>query len=502
MQDQSGQHKLPLYMLCIMAVTMVEFLQNGMLNFAASDVMGGIGAGPEEFSYAAMAYASCAVLAISQQRRLRLAFGPRRLIRGSMLLFAAGAVVCGMAHGPAGFILGRAVQGIAAAAFFTGARVEVSRLAAEQRTPALLGFGYALLGGSALGPLLGSLALGAGSWRWLCFGILPWTAAGWLASGLFAETEAGDEHDREMTSPRLLWLAVAILLLQYLIQQLPYDFFSRPGWLLALLAGVLLASLMWLRRVSTAGHGARWRQLGQKRYLLGLAYYFFCYTMVAANSYIMPLLIQQGLGFSVPTTGLLLSVSFLAGMLFATVYAFLLQRGLVKTLRPPMVLGMLLLGAYGLLMSELNQDTGLGRLAAILLLNGGFMSVFIIAVAQGTFSAVEEGAFAHAYQTKNMLRQVALSSAVSLSTVFIQGRNALHFSRLSERFADGSPWLGEAMAQMRVTLPQVDASTAFGLLTSEWSRQTLMLSCLEFFRLQMWLGLAMALLLLWQRTFR
>ncbi|MBV8047508.1 MAG: MFS transporter [Paludibacterium sp.] len=481
---------------------MIEFLQNGMLNFAASYVMGGIGAGPEEFSYAAMAYASCAVLALSQQRRLTLALGPRRLLRLSMLSFAAGAVLCAQSHGPADFILGRAWQGFGAAAFFTGARVEVNRIAGPQRTLALVGFGQALLLGSAMGPLLGGWLLSVADWHWLCWGILPWTLMGWVAAGRFAERDETAYQAGHATPRALWWFAVAVLLLQFLIQQTPYNYFGRPDILLGLLAGLTLAVIVWLRRARPAGVGDMWRQLARRRYLLGLVYYFVCYTMVAANSYIMPLLVQQGLGFTVPTTGVLLSISFLAGLVCASIYALLLARGHVSTLKPVMVLGMMFLAGYGLLMSGLNGEATMGRIAAILLCNGAFMTVFIMAVAQGTFGAVEPGAFSHAYQTKNIIRQLALSSAVSVSTVFIQGRNALHYNRLIERFDAGGPWLADAVRQLRTALPAIDPQSAVGLLGAELSRQTLMLSCLEFYRLEMWVGLGMALILLMQKSFR
>jgi len=166
------------------------------------------------------------------------------------------------------------------------------------------------------------------------------------------------------------------------------------------------------------------------------------------------------------------------------------------------VLGMMFLAGYGLLMSGLNGEATMGRIAAILLCNGAFMTVFIMAVAQGTFGAVEPGAFSHAYQTKNIIRQLALSSAVSVSTVFIQGRNALHYNRLIERFDAGGPWLADAVRQLRTALPAIDPQSAVGLLGAELSRQTLMLSCLEFYRLEMWVGLGMALILLMQKSFR
>jgi hypothetical protein len=242
--------------------------------------------------------------------------------------------------------------------------------------------------------------------------------------------------------------------------------------------------------------------LAQKRYLFGLVFYFVCYCMVAANNYILPVLVQQGIGFDVPTTGLLLSVSFLAGTVFATLYAVLMLRGRVRGLKPVMVFAMLMLAGFGVLMSGLDGDATVGRLALILVFNGAFLSCFIIAVAQGTFSQVDESAFTHAYQTKNIVRQVAISAAVALSTVFLQSRNALHYGRLGERYATGSPWLGDALGAIRQALPQLDAPRAMSMLVSELARQSMLLSCLEFYRLEMWLGLALAAFIALQKTFR
>ena len=138
--------------LCIMSVASLEFIQNGMLNFAASSVMGGVGAAPEEFSYAAMAYAITAVLALFNHRWCAQQLGSRGLVQVSLLLFAIGAVQCAVANTPMAFIFGRALQGLGGATFFTAARVQVNTFDAKKRLIALLFFGYSLMLGSALGP--------------------------------------------------------------------------------------------------------------------------------------------------------------------------------------------------------------------------------------------------------------------------------------------------------------------------------------------------------------
>jgi MFS transporter, DHA2 family, multidrug resistance protein len=490
--------------LCIMCVASIEYVLNGMMNFSAPYIMGGIGAAPEEFSYSAMAYAVCAVLALFNHQWCTERLGARGLLRGSLGVFAAGTVICAVANAPATFIVGRAIQGLGGAAFFTGARVEVNRQPAARRIMTLLCFGYALLLGAACGPILGSLALRYGNWRLIFWGMLPWLGMALLATRCFsAETTAPGESPARYHPRAFIWLVAVVLLLQYLIQQTPYDFFGRPGILLACLALALIAGVGFMaRHRQSASDLARWRLLAQKRYLFGLVFYSICYCLVAANSYILPVMVQQGIGFDVPTTGLLLSVSFCAGILFASLYAVLMLRGRVQGLKPVMVFAMLMLAGFGILMSGLDGDVTVLRIAAILVFNGAFLSCFIIAVAQGTFSQVDAPAFTHAYQTKNIVRQVSLSGAVALSTVFLQARNALHFGRLGERYAPGSPWLADALANVQQSLPGIDTGRAFSLLVSELTRQSMLLSCLEFYRLEMWLAIALALFVAAQRTFR
>jgi MFS family permease len=483
-----------------MAIAILEYIQNGMLNFASSYVMGGIGAAPEEFSYAAMAYALCAVLALFNHRWCSERFGSKRFVQLSLLLYATGALCCACAQTPWAFIIGRAIQGMGGATFFTTARIEVNRQEGKRRVMMLLCFGYALLLGSALGPLLGSLAISLESWRWIFWGMMPWIlAAAW------ASTSLSEEKPQQPTSYHpgaFICLVIAVFALQFLIQQTPYDWFGQPGWLVLLLLLALFSGLLFqIRHRRTASDLRHWRQLAQARYLFGLSFYFVCYFLVAANSYIMPVMVQQALSFTVPTTGLLLSVSYLAGILFATVYARLQLRFQRTWLRPSMILGCLLLAGFDAQMIVLDDRTPLARVAAILVLNGGFVAIFIAAVAQGTFREIEETAFAHAYQTKNIIRQIAISSATAVSVVFLQARNALHYARLSEGFSLDNPIFNNSLAQLRQALPQLDQNQSILLLAQRLAQQSTLLSCLDYFQFELWMALALAAWIFVQKRF-
>jgi len=448
-----------------------------------------------------MAYATTAILILFNHRWCCRWLGMRRFVQLSIVVFGVGAVLCAMANSPDAFIFGRAVQGLGGAVFFTAARVEVNGLQERNRMLGLLCFGYALMLGAALGPLLGAQALLHLSWRWMFWGILPWLALALPATRLLSQ-QSDPDIEPVHSSHSLALLAAAVLFGQWWIQQLPYDFFSRPQWLLELLLGCGCAVLLtvWLK-VRHTGFSAGSKSLVQFRYVLGLSFYFSCYLLVSANSYIVPVMVRQALDFDVPSSGQLLSVSYLAGMVFATGYAVLLFRRTAPKLRMMLLFACGLLAIYGLLMASVSPEVTFWQLVALLVLNGGFMSLFIMAVAQGTFREIPSDHFAQAYQTKNIIRQLGISMGVACSTVFIQARSAQHYQRLSEGFSWNNPLFNDALNALHGVFPQMGLEQRMGILATELGQQAMLLSCQDFFYAEYVLAGLLMLLVWWHRQF-
>ncbi len=118
------------------------------------------------------------------------------------------------------------------------------------------------------------------------------------------------------------------------------------------------------------------------------------------------------------------------------------------------------------------------------------------AQAQSTFRTIAPAAFAHAYQTKNIVRQVSISAGLALASVFMQERNALHYNHLAERFSWNAWQFNDALHLLREQLPNLSDTQRLGVLAGELARQATLISCLDFFRLGVWIALALAGLLL------
>lgn len=452
----------------IAAVTCVEFFETGMVTFSAAPIMGGLGLRAEDFAFAYTVYGVCAIFMLYKHQWVVERVGYRDFILASLGVFAVGAVLCATADGLTQFAAGRALQGMGGATFFTAGRLQINRLPAEARFAGLLVFIGTLLGATAISPLAAAGLITLGGWQAPFWAMLPLTAAvAWIA---------GPRLDRDTTPPEarseehwgwLLGLVVAVFALQYSIQGLQFELLSNPGQVLAtgaasVIALTVFAARQWKRERPLIDY----RGLFQLRYLFGIAFYFCGYFMIGLIGFILPILFQHGLGQGMTTTATVLSASMSCSVIAALAHVALARRW--PRLRPFMLTGLALMAAGALWLGQSAAVTSWQQLLVPALLVGMAIPVYMGPVAFGTFTQIAPKVFSHAYQVKNIVRQLGLSSAIAVGTVMLEWRYAGHLDAShtgldwAARFLHGTP----AGAVHTAALAQAcaDAYTACGLL--------------------------------------
>ena len=141
------------------------------------------GADRAALSWLITGYAIVFAAALVPAGRLADRVGRRRTYLGGLGVFALGSLVCGLAPGLAVLLLGRAIQGLGAAAA-SPASLGLLLASADERRRALLAARWtgAAAVGVCLGPLLGGAMTDLGSWRWAFLVNLPVVAAAALAA--------------------------------------------------------------------------------------------------------------------------------------------------------------------------------------------------------------------------------------------------------------------------------------------------------------------------------
>jgi DHA2 family multidrug resistance protein len=493
-----------LLLLTIFLLTATEYLQIGMIAFGAGPIMGEIGAAPEEYSLISAIYACVAVAVICQQRWLAERLGWRRFVLCSLALFACGAAVCAASDTTWQFLAGRVVMALGGGTFMTSSRLLVNLFPpSPARFTGIKSFATALAVGSSAAPVLASLAVTHDGWRWI-FILLVVLAIVTAAASAVCLPAAVPAHElRTQSHPVLLMALIAgSFFILYAFQRSYYDFYSNTA-LLGAAAVLGMLALAYFVRAMHAGERPllHLRELRNVRYWSGVTLFTFCYALMGATNYMLPALLQRGLGFAWQAIG-----PAQAAGLAATVLTWGVMSRLVPK-RPAAkqyyLVGFLALAFFGWRVSSLRTD-----FVPALACYGVFVMLVLATTAVHTFREVQhdETVFSHAQQVKNMLAQFGGSFGIAVATAALQGRSAAHYTVLNARFAAGDPAYEQALHALTGSLAQQGAAQpaamAAASLAQALGQQATLLAGLDYFAVVACIGLAGAVLMLAQRVLK
>ncbi|MBP0624030.1 MFS transporter [Cupriavidus consociatus] len=479
-----------LLLLTIGALTLIDFLQNGMVAFSAAPIMGEIGASPEEYSTVAAAYASVAVLMIALQRWMVERMGWRRYVQAALCAAALGAVLCANAGSYPAFLVGRMVMALGCAGMVNASRLAVNLIPpGPARFTGIKALVTGVCTGLAISPWLASAIVTADHWPlifWLAaaaaLALLPATRV--LPAATVASAQRSDAH-----LLRLAALATGSFLVLYVLQRSYYDFYADRLWLACgAVAGVsALLAFIWSESRSDRPL-LKLRSLVEPRYLSGLTLFTFCYVTLGANGYLLPIMLQRSLGHSWSTAGQFYALGLAAGVATWATMSRLLPRW--PSPRKYFVGGFLALAVSAWLMSRLPPAPDLwGHVLPALALYGVFIMTLIPVTAMQTFNGVahDESVFSNAQQTKNMLGQMGTALGVTIATVGQQWLTTLHYSTLHGAVNVGSPQFQETIARYTAALsasmePARASELAMVQIAQVLAQQSALLANLDHFR--------------------
>ena len=123
-----------------------------------------------------------------------------------------------------------------------------------------------------------------------------------------------------------------------------------------------------------------------------------------------------------------------------------------------------------------------------LVLNGCFVMLVLATAAMQTFRDVthHDTLFAHAYQIKSMLGQIAMALGTTVATLFLQWRTTLQYNNLNGHFSSGDPFYLEQTQRLAQALtPTLGAGPAsqisVSMLAQSLYQQSTLVASLEYF---------------------
>jgi MFS family permease len=497
-------------LLCIFLLNSIEFLQGGMITFASGPILGEIGASPEEFTFATAMYAVVAIASISKQRWIIERLGWRGFVQAAVVVFLLGAALCATSTSFPQYLAGRMVMGLGGAPFMTSARLIVQMLPANpRRFRGILAFAGGLSVGNGMAPWLASLAVSHGSWHgiFVLLAIMATVAA--AAGTLVLPSELVPVEKRSHAHPlmTLIMMAGAFLVL-YALLRASYDFYADAMPLvLSVVTGI--GALMYFA-LHQHGHERPllvMKRLMNPRYLTGMGVFTVGYMVLGANNYMLPVLMQGGLGFpwevigQVQTAGLII-----AAPTFAIMAMVLMKNQSAKKFY---ITGFTLLTISSLLMTRLNGEAGLWTdVWPAIAIFGAFITPVMVTTALHSFMDLQgdEVAFANGQQLKNMLSQFGVAMGAAGAALGLQWRNTEHLAVLVQRIQPDdttfSVLAGQLGTQFASSHGVQAATAAIATLAQQVTQQAILLSSLDYFTFLAAVGVLGALLMMLQRILK
>jgi predicted MFS family arabinose efflux permease len=365
-----------------------------------------------------------------------------------------------------------------------------------------------LFGASTCAPLSAALLVDGPGWRWIFLGVTPLVAL--IMVGVWALLPDAIGHGsapvRWAARPLLLF-AAAITLVQLGLSDARYDVFDHPVHLLILAVfGVGLFAWFMVHQWSHHEPLFRLRELANPAYFLGLGLYFMHYCLSNASNYLFPIFAESGLGIPVVNTGMLNSFAGAVSLLTAYVYVKISPR--MPRKRPLMIAGALAMALACWGFASLSAGAPLPAVLPPLIAKGLFGVLLVLPVANMTFREMSTERFAHAYQSKNLMRQLASSFATALAAVLLQDREFVNHVRLAERIGSGSmqvrQWLDHAQTSFSALglTPEHAHKLALVEMNRTLSQQALLLASQDGYWMMAIFALVVVAVLLLQRRFK
>lgn len=426
--------------LALGCATGVDFVATSMLATGAIHIRAGVYATPDDFLWCLTAYAGAAVVANLILRGVADFISYRGATLLGLIIAIVGALLCAVSDNVLQLSLALAVQGLGAGGLFAASRTLIQLLAQPQERARLLWpFVIGALGLNAVAPWTTAILMLDAGWRMIFVLQAVVTVCVWLLVACTYPRRVRPPVIPDLaTLAALDWRTVivlgagALILIHGLANLRIYTALDTPEVLLWPLTGMTLVVLAFLRLRRRPDAWLNPRRLGGRRYQTGVLFYATYAVFGGLWNYLIPNLLQLGLGFTFETSGRVLTLTEAFGVGMSILFVWYGMK--LPGTRRYLALGYLMIAASAwLFATRIETDLSMARILPVLLLQAASVPFTLLMVARLSFLDTSLEDFPHAYQFKNIVRQLAAALGTGLGAQGLQFGEAVARTHLVDR---------------------------------------------------------------------
>jgi EmrB/QacA subfamily drug resistance transporter len=302
----------PLLWLVAIAVFM-QMLDTTIVNTALPSMAASLDESPFRMQAIVVSYALTVAMLIPASGWLADRLGTRRVFVAAIVVFTLGSLACAASERFGQLVAARVLQGAGGAMLLPVGRLAVLRVVPRAEFLAAMSF-VTLPGliGPLVGPTLGGWLVQAASWHWIFLINLPLGVVGSVAALRYMPDLRQPVSRFDVVGYGLL--AFGMVAVSLSLGLLPSDQPHRSVVLVLLVFGLASLVAYWLHAARTARPLFPLALFNVHTFSVGLLGNLFSRVGSSGMPYLIPLLLQLGLGFSPMRAGMMMIPAALAGM--------------------------------------------------------------------------------------------------------------------------------------------------------------------------------------------
>ncbi len=407
--------------------TLMGAIDSSIVSVALPHMMGSLGATVQEITWISTGYIIANVVVMPLTGFLGRLFGQKQVYMACLVLFLVGSILCGTARSLGSLIGYRAIQGLGAGALQpTEQAILRQTFPLKEQGMAMALFAMAVMLGPAIGPTLGGWIVDNYSWPWIFYINVP---VGMLGLTMVAAFVQEDEDivakNRELAARQrkdVDWWGIGLLVLglcalQYFLEEgQQSDWFQSTRISIAFAIAVVALATFLVRELTCEVPAVNVRLFNDPVFVSGTLVGALMFALLMATMFLLPLFMQQLLGFTATDAGFALMprvfVMMVAMPIIGRIYNRVSPRVIIAA-------GILFIawGAYD--MSHFTLQSGKHDVIGAIMMQGlGFACLFV-PLSTVALSSIPRHKMADATGLNSVFRQVGGSIGLALGATLL-----------------------------------------------------------------------------------
>jgi DHA2 family multidrug resistance protein len=468
--------------------TFMQVLDSTIANVSLPTIAGNLGVSTDDSTWVITAFAAANGVTVPLTGWLMRRFGVVKTFVVSVLLFTAASFLCGIAWDLSSLVIFRMIQGGVSGPMIPGSQALLISIFPDHKRSSALGiWSMTTLVGPVAGPILGGYISDNYHWGWIFLINVPIGLAAAAVSWRFMRS-------RETPSARLPIDTVGLGLLAFWVATLQsfLDLGKNADWfnathitVLGLLAAIgFVAWVIW--EMTDPRPAVDLKLFANRNFALGTFALTLGYAIFFGNNLLLPLWLQQQLGYTATWAGLVSAPSGIVSVI-ATPFVTRLS-GRIEA-RWMATFAFVMFAVSYAMRSLYTVQNDYWHFMLPLLVQGLAMSTFFVAMVTISLDGISPGKTPSATGISNFARITGGSFAASLTTTLWDRREALHQTHLATIGSPFAPGYHQALA----SLGQLGMSAQQGAaaINRQLVGQAYLLSADDIFRASAWVMMAM-----------